>query len=336
MKLTADDRFKMLLIELAILTLIALEWELIFHLQWSLPKLLLTNCCVATVFGIIFVFLLPNHLQKNLVSLAALFVVVGIFVPALGILAVGVGTLFAYGANLPNLNVKAIKTWPPSEFAILTTNIADRNLPGEIWDIVHGKAAPISERLKTLALLNISKSDAINMLNRGMLYQQSDELRLYAFSLLDNQETDINHEISKTLPLLEQAKSPLFKARVEKHLAFLYWLLVDFKLVEKDLLEFTLNRSLNYATSALKTMNDHASLWLLLGRIYTMKNDRPRALDALNHAMRLNASDRNLLPYLAEWSFKKRNFEELRRYFVTSTIIQNLPVMSEIVAFWNK
>lgn len=326
--------FQILLILIALPFFLVLEMMFFYYFPEPL-NLLLGNFIVSVLFGYLSWFAIPKYLQSNKWSLIALFVVFGMFIPVLGVFGIGVAIIASHWLKV-RVSQTEIKTMHITEYSKVKTAENSGIDLSDTENIIYNEKIPIAVRLKELSKLNIAHSSTSNIVNREMLYAKNDELRLYAFGVLDSQETLINSGISKTLLILEKTNSQIHKAKLEKHLAFLYWLFIDLRLAQKDLFDFILNTTLTYALSAVKILEDDASLWVLLGRIYTLQNDRVKSFDALNRATRLKAADDSVFPYLLEWSFRKRNFGELRGYLEMSNILQNIPMMNEIAEFWCK
>jgi len=256
-----------------------------------------------------------------------------VFIPVLGILLLIVGLILLYWMEKQKKQV-AIKTTqqPIYDREKITPPIRF----GEGGALIRAQSddVPIFDRLRSLTAINVTASPCVNIINRNMLQSGADELRLYAFSLLEKQETSINNQINEALQELKKAKSKTEKASAEKRLALLYWELVYLDLVQNDLLEATLEKAIHYANLAVEQLPNDADLWVLLGKIYLYKKDNEKAKEALNRARELNAPYSKTLPYLAELSFNECNFEELRNYFNMSETLKDIPKLAPIVDFW--
>ena len=206
----------------------------------------------------------------------------------------------------------------------------------KIRETLTSKHQNITEKINALMAINLEASSQANLINRALLSKTSDEVRLLAFSLLAKQENEINEQINYLLNALKTIPNKIDDSKVYKHLALLYWNLIDLNLVQKDLLDFTIDKSLMYAHKALEKLQEDNTLWVLIGRAYILKNDVTKAYDALNRATRLHASDRKILPYLAELSFKNKNYEEMKSYLFMDDCLRNNPALFPIINFWKK
>ena len=323
------------------LTLITLSVEIfalvIFYNLSGTASLLLINLGIAILFSRLLIIFTPEKLKGLKWQLLVLFIGNCAFIPLLGFLVVGVAMIVINWFQ-DTLIVTHIRIVPPVEYKEISV-MSHRNIepPSDIWNAVHNKNLSTPDRLKVLSKLNINKSRIINTINWNIAHEENDELRLYGFKVIDFQETKINNEIYRTLLKLKSTTVPLYKAKLEKHLAFLYWLFTDLHLLaHKDVFSFAINSALNYALLAIKTLPEDINLWVLLGSIYTLQDDRAKAFDALNRATRLGVADSNTYLYLSALSFKKRNFEELRGYLAMSGVLQNTPSTNKIINFWQK
>lgn len=196
--------------------------------------------------------------------------------------------------------------------------------------------ADVTKKINALSSMNLEASSRTNLINRALLSETSDEVRLLAFSFLAKQENEINEQINTLLNKLKIETNDIAIAKIHKYLALQYWKLVDLNLVQKDFLDFIINKAFYYTDKALKQFPEDNTLWVLLGRIYIVQNKISKAYDALNRATRLHASDRKVLPYLAELSFKNKNYAEAKDYLFMNDNLRDIFFLFPIVSFWEQ
>jgi len=206
----------------------------------------------------------------------------------------------------------------------------------KIQEILTSEFLEITEKISALSAINLEASSRANLINRALLSETSDEVRLLAFSFLAKQENEINEQINYLLEKLKTITDNVSVAKIYKYLALLYWKLIDLSLAQEDFFDFIINKSLDYANKALEQFPEDNTLWALVGRIYIMQNDIPKAYDALNRATRLHASDRKILPYLAELGFKNKNYEDAKNYLFMNESLRDVFSLSPIIDFWEK
>lgn len=195
---------------------------------------------------------------------------------------------------------------------------------------------PLANRINALKILSTMSPGKINNLVRTVLPDKQDELRLLAFNLLKSQEKIIIPEISKALQLLQQEKSVLKKAKLQKWIALEYWELVYRSLVEPNLIDFVLQQAYQYTQLAIEYFTDDATLWLLLGRIYHRQNFVEQAIEAFEQALACGAREDCIVPYLAEAYFYQRNFSAIRPLIMAQNKIYSAQISKSLMDFWSE
>ena len=108
---------------------------------------------------------------------------------------------------------------------------------GSMLELMNNEHAPKHKKMKALSIMaeNLSKKN-IALIKHALL-SKDDEIRLFSFSLLDNMEQNINTKVHKALERFDQAGDLHQKARMAKELAYLYWDMVYFDLMDDNLKE---------------------------------------------------------------------------------------------------
>lgn len=193
-----------------------------------------------------------------------------------------------------------------------------------------------SERTKALFVLGQNQLSNINKLMYKLLSDDSNEIRLLAFNILDQQESVIVKDIHKLLAILDQTDmGEENHAKFEKNLAMLYWELSYCHLLLQELEESSLSKAQSYALSALEVLKDDATLWALLGKIYGRLHQYKQAEEAFDRTTAFNIPPSQVMPYLAEIQFKKRNYIELQNYLSSETLL-DIPLVAPVKHFWDK
>jgi tetratricopeptide (TPR) repeat protein len=196
----------------------------------------------------------------------------------------------------------------------------------------------ISTDKKIMALVaiseNISKHN-INIIKMG-LSSHDDEVRLYAFSILDSLEKDINTKIFQNLSEYKTSQEGTKKhAMLAKDLAFLYWELIYYELSEDVLLHYLLREVKHYALVAQKVLKNDVKISFLLGRVYMKENKYDRALTEFILTTEL---DKEMLPYTApyicELYFLKRFFRPIKSIMKHTKNLELNTTLFPIVEQW--
>jgi polysaccharide biosynthesis protein PelE len=293
----------------------------------TIINILVTLVCLHTI---------PKTLiSQHKIALFFLLVLFASLIPSLGTFLLGIFAIILnrFYRTAKTETMRLAKTPKFIREKMLKSQTLDER---KIREILTSESSSITEKINALTTINLETSSRANLINRALLSETADEIRLLAFSLLAKQENEINEQINHLLNKLKNTSNKIFAAKIHKHLALLYWKLIDFNLAQEDFVDFTINKSLAYANKALKEFPEDNALWVLLGKIYISQNDITKAYDALNRATRLHASDRKVLPYLAELSFKNKNYEEMKNYLFMNKSLHNIPALSPIINFWEK
>lgn len=199
------------------------------------------------------------------------------------------------------------------------------------------KEETADERSKALFVLSQTQLSNINKLIYQLLPDPSDEMRLLAFNILDEQENRIAKRISESFAMLETAKKNHEScAKFEKNIAMLYWELVYDHLISPELEQSILNRALSYAISASKSLENDATIWILLGKIYKHLKQYANAEKAFNKIELSEVPPATVLPYLAEIKFKMRDYQAVQEYLSQSSTLLDVALIAPVKRFWDK
>jgi len=207
---------------------------------------------------------------------------------------------------------------------------------GALRKLMHHEYNPL-ERTGALFAIGQEKFSDINKFMYELLVDDSDEIRLLAFKILEQQETIITEDIKKTLQILknQDLESDLEKhAKYKKNLAMLYWELVYSNLVFQELEASILQKALSYTLSALDNLHEDAVLWTLLGKIYTRMHQYRKAEEAFAKAISFNVSPSQVLPYLAEIKYKERDYVATKECLNLKTLL-DVPLVAPVKKFWD-
>jgi len=199
------------------------------------------------------------------------------------------------------------------------------------------KARPTSDRAKALFRMGEGNLAHVNRFMFKLFADKSDEIRLLAFNILEQQESSITEDINK---LLEILKTPDIKAetraKIEKNLAMLYWEFIYKRLLLRELQPAILQKAEQYALSALKVMDNDATLWGLLGKIYERLKKYDLAAEAFAKTAEFNIPPSQVLPYLAEIEFHVRHYGAVQKYLNESETLSDVALIAPVKRFWSK
>lgn len=168
------------------------------------------------------------------------------------------------------------------------------------------------ERIRAvLATRRMDDHNTIPILQIALL-DPIDEVRLLAYSMLNNKEKKISALIQKNLqqladPELEQSEI----ASLHHHIAEAYWELAYLGLEQGLAKVYVLEAANQHIQNALEVFNTDADLYFLRGRINLELSHYPEAATNFRLAAYYGISEEKLIPYQAELAFAERRFEDV-------------------------
>lgn len=161
-----------------------------------------------------------------------------------------------------------------------------------------------------------------------------DDVRLLAYSMLDQKESTISHNIKIALTTLESA-TPNMQLLLHRELAHLFWELAYMELAQGDVLTHVLSKAKEHIELVLNERND-AGACFLLGRILLRQGSLDLAEKALKQASDFGLDEANIATYLAEIAFHRND------YHLIPAIMMTLPAnekcqspIKDIAQYWH-
>jgi tetratricopeptide (TPR) repeat protein len=168
-----------------------------------------------------------------------------------------------------------------------------------------------------LATLRLQNKDAIALL-RLALRDSEDDVRLLAYALLDRKEQAISERIMFSLGQLQNAPSDKEHFKLHQAIAYDCWELIYSGLAQGEVSTYWLDTACKHAEAALKLNPYHAGLRFLYGIILLRQAKLDKARTAFIRAEKLGIASNKVAPYLAEISFLKKRFCEVRHHLVSN------------------
>ncbi|RME52374.1 MAG: HEAT repeat domain-containing protein [Caldilineae bacterium] len=184
-----------------------------------------------------------------------------------------------------------------------------------------------------LAARQMNDKLAIPLLQEA-LKDPVDDVRLFAYSVLDSKENRINERIAALLSEIEQAEDQ-DRARMHYALAQEYWELAFLGLASGDVLEHALEQAEYHATRAAELGWAGSDVEFLIGRIQLRKGDLDAAEKTFRDSILKGALESAVLPYLAEIAFEKRHFRAVRAMlYRLNNVCDDHPPIPAVVQAW--
>lgn len=259
----------------------------------------------------------------------------GIFIPILGILLSIIITLLlkTYGKDFYPVS---IKVYPQVEYS--RKYAIKISAYGMGWATSRLQSPKFDKKERMEALLSVSRGFArdVNLIYSKLVTDDLEELRVCAFSMLENQLDYLNKQINLLIKKHQEISVPYKRAFIAKQLALLYWEMVYRNLSDKEFRAILLERSSYYASSVLDFSPDDTTMRILLARIDLTNGNLNESIDNFARASKLHAPASKITPYLAEMAFDNKNYVAVKQYFSSHPSLKYLLKINKIYHFWCK
>ena len=294
-----------------------------------LATTLLMHAASALLLAFPLLALLPARLQQPRPPILLLFTAIGFCLPLLG----SAGILLAVIFLRQHFEIDNSATY----HAIHLPEIDPHQRAGAgfrqagLGAFLANTRAPEATRMRALVSLQNVPGRVASPLLRNVLSDPSEDIRLLAYGMLDNQEKHLNDQIHDERQRLNGTEHNAANRR----LADLYWELVYRNLVQGDLRTHALMQSLSHSEETLRVTPNDSGLYLHLGRLRQMLNEPLAARAAYEKALSLGMPRTRITPYLAELAFDQRDFATTRAAMRELEEWRSLPRLRPIIEFWS-
>ena len=302
----------------------------------ALAGFLLAHAAAAFALALIAAALVPGKLQRPRAPLVALTFGACYALPVVGVVATLAGVLIL--RTLPAY--KQRDAFEPHELPKIDPHQragAGFRQSG-LSSFLSNQAAPEASRMRALVALQSVPGRVAAPLLRSVLTDQSEDLRLLAYGMLDGHEKRLNDDIHRERTRLATAPAGSTNAlAATRRLADLYWELIYQELVQGDLYRHALAESLKFTETALAAgQNDTADapMQLRRARLLHLLDRRDEASAAYDQALAFGLPITRITPYLAELAFARGDYAEVRRHMETLGGWRALPRLKPLVDYW--
>jgi hypothetical protein len=275
---------------------------------------------------------LPPKYKHPATGTVALLASFAFFIPFLGML--GLATAILLVMLMPG-------RYTPRPFAavrapeyLAPTESPDRLRAAELRTVLLDPEVPVDLRMKSLVALQSLPLRTASPLLRRLLADPSDDLRLAAYAMLDNEEKKIAAIITEEMERLGRLTDPVARGNCLRRLAEQHWELIYSGLAQGDLRRHSLAAALEYVNTALVLAAQDSGLWLLKGRLHHARNELDEAARGFAMAVACGLAETRVLPYLAEVLFEQRRFADVRTMMREIAATQKTPAMAPLIQFW--
>jgi len=199
--------------------------------------------------------------------------------------------------------------------------------------IITDSSYPNSIRESMLVAINQYETTSTNKINSAALNDDIDEIRLYAYSLIEKQERQHHILINNFSENLHKTSDLKVAAYYKKQIAEVLWDLVYKYLVTNENLIVTLNKISAYATEALEQIPDDPQLPLLLTKVALRESNLKDAKKWLEKAIDNQSPDYKIISLLAEIKFMEKNYDQIKDVF-TNYHSKGIIGLQSVKTFW--
>jgi hypothetical protein len=198
-----------------------------------------------------------------------------------------------------------------------------------------GRQVPSELRMQSLLTLQAVPSRVSNPILEDLLGDETDDVRLVAFGMLDAEEKKISTQIRQESQRLAGPLATEQRYDCLRQLAELNWELVYACLAQGELRQHILTQAADFADQALALHADAGSgLIFLRGRIWLEQGDMVAAQRAIERAVELGQPRTSAWPYLAEIAFRRRDYSSVRQYMQQLSTLNLASRTRAVEDFW--
>jgi tetratricopeptide (TPR) repeat protein len=149
---------------------------------------------------------------------------------------------------------------------------------------------------------------------RTALRDPSDEVRLFAFSMMEHARDDLQRAVHELGAAVANAPGPAARAQAHRRLAEAHWEFSFLGLAEGAVLDHALDAALEHAQQSCEQNPGDAPAEMLRGRILLQRGDVDEARVAFERALAAGHPPSKVLPYVAECAFRRRDYDRVREH----------------------
>lgn len=195
------------------------------------------------------------------------------------------------------------------------------------------EAGDPGKRLKALlATRQMSGPEGVEIL-REALRDPSDDVRLLAYSMLEQKEKTLAAEAGRIKKALDDGSSGDSLTRWKRRLAQVWWEMAYLGLAQGGLRQYYLSNARELLLELVGSVDQHTD-WRLLGRVELALGDHQRAGECFEIAMEGGAAQDLILPYLAEVAFLQRDYQGVRYYLARCHRARAHPSLRPVMEAW--
>ena len=293
---------------------------------------LLAHALACAILAVVLLPLLPARYRGQPVTAALFLFTLQFAIPFIGSLGLLLGILLAL--YLPRSTREV--PWqevdiPELPFQPINMDLQIIYSQGGLRQVLR-EAGSADKRLSALmATRQMNERDAINILQEA-LKDTADDVRLLAYSMLEQKEKTLAHRAGMLQQALQKAEGQKQAVR-QRRLAQTWWEMAYLGLAQGGLKQYYLNSARTLLREMLAEQSRHND-WRLLGRVELALDNIDAADAAFRSALAGGSAPELILPYLGEVAFLRRDFDQVRKYLADCPTERLHPANRPIVEAW--
>ncbi|WP_437880230.1 HEAT repeat domain-containing protein [Pseudomonas sp. LRF_L74] len=203
---------------------------------------------------------------------------------------------------------------------------------GGLQDVLRHAPDPETRITALFATRRMPGRDSIPILKMA-LRDPTDDVRLLAYSMLDQRESEVNQRIESGLAALASAEG-VQKAAAHGSLGNWYWELAYLGLAQGSVLDHVLSQAREHVQAAL-AIEATGERYVLAGRIALEQGALEDAAGLFQQAEDNGVPATQLIPFRAELAFNRRHFSDVSRALagLSQEMLQH-PQFAALARYW--
>jgi hypothetical protein len=314
----------------------SLSWAMIFRdptLLEGMLYIVLPHMVACALLAMALWFFLPTRYKSPLPWAPLFLFSIAFFIPLVGMVGVVLSVFPAlYSQRKTEEQVWQTTGVPGLPFRPLERRHSPMFQDGGLQDVLYLATDPERRLNALLATRRMPANESVPILKLA-LRDPADDVRLLAYSMLDQKESGINQRIERLLDRLGNSEDESPDA-THAGLARWYWELAYLGLAQGSVLDHVLGQARKHAEQSL-AIHSNPELYLLAGRIALEQDELSAARKFFKQAETGGIQFEKIAPFLAETAFAAHEYHEVPRLLARLPAhALARPPFAELARYW--
>lgn len=297
-----------------------------------LAAYLVLHAIACAILALVLLPFLPSRYRGQTVKAGLFLFTLQFAIPFIGSIGLLLGILLAL--FLPRLTREV--PWQEVDIPELPFQPIDMNLQviysqGGLRQVLREASGTDKRLTAMLATRQMNDREAIDIL-REALKDPADDVRLLAYSMLEQKEKTLARRASRLQQLLQNA-SDMDSVTLQRRLAQVWWEMSYLGLAQGSLRQYYLSSARKLLWRLVARRSQHND-WRLLGRVELALENIDEAEQAFRSALDSGAAPELIMPYLGEVAFLRRDYRKVREHLSACPPESFHPANRPIIEAW--